>query len=334
MRAISRCALQVGACLVAAVPIAPVMAQRHSPAPSSETTIEAPGPQGPLSGTFRDAGPGAPIVLMIPGSGPTDRDGNSPYGIRAASQRLLAEGLADRRISSVRVDKRGLFGSRTAVADPNAVTIGDYAADVHGWVEVIRARTGAPCVWVLGHSEGGLVALAAAQAPEGICGLVLVAAPGRPLDTLILEQIGGNPATAPLVDAASAAIDAVKAGKDLDPETLPPAFRTLFARPIQPYLRDMFAQDPAALAHAYTGPILIVQGGRDIQVRAADANALHAAAVRSRLLLIPTMNHVLKTVDSDDRGANVAAYADPDLPLAPGVVDGIAGFIDEKANRQ
>ena len=67
-----------------------------------------------------------------------------------------------------------MFGSKAAVADPNKVTIGDYATDTHNWVAAIRERTGARCVWVLGHSEGALVALAAAQQPDGICGIIIV----------------------------------------------------------------------------------------------------------------------------------------------------------------
>ena len=80
------------------------------------------------------------MVLIIPGSGPTDRDGNNPLGVTAAPYRLLAEALAAKGVSSVRIDKRGMFGSKAAVADPNTVTIGDYAADTHDWVEAIRDK--------------------------------------------------------------------------------------------------------------------------------------------------------------------------------------------------
>ena len=66
-----------------------------------------------------------PGVVLVSGSGPTDRDGNSPAGIRASTYRLLAQGLAARGIHSVRIDKRGMFGSRAAAADANAVTIAD-----------------------------------------------------------------------------------------------------------------------------------------------------------------------------------------------------------------
>jgi len=179
--------------------------------------IQAPGPQGPLAGTLLTPGkPNAPVVLIIPGSGPTNRDGNNPMGLKGATYKLVAEGLAARGIASVRIDKRGMFGSRAAIADPNAVTIGDYAADIHAWAAAIRKQTGARCVWVLGHSEGGLVALAAGQQPEGICGLLLVSAAGRPLGTVIRAQLRANPANAPVLAQAEAALDSLEAGKHVD----------------------------------------------------------------------------------------------------------------------
>ena len=74
--------------------------------------VTAPGPEGPLAGTFVDAGKTAPVVLIIPGSGPTDRDGNNPMGITAAPYRMLAEALATKGVSTVRIDKRGLSGAK------------------------------------------------------------------------------------------------------------------------------------------------------------------------------------------------------------------------------
>ena len=132
------------------------------PVAAQGVEIETAGPAGLLKGTFlAAAAPDAPVLLIIPGSGPTDRDGNSPLGVKAASYRLLAEALAARGVSSARVDKRGMFGS-AAAGDPNKATVGGYAADIRSWVKALRGRTGARCIWVLGHSEGALMTLAAA----------------------------------------------------------------------------------------------------------------------------------------------------------------------------
>ncbi|MFL9841383.1 alpha/beta fold hydrolase [Sphingomonas sp. ST-64] len=289
--------------------------------------IEAPGPQGALAGTLLDAGKGAPVVLIVPGSGPTDRDGNSPMGVTAGYLRQLAEGLAAKGITSARVDKRGMFGSRAAVSDPNSATIAGYADDVVAWTRVLKARAGTQCVWVAGHSEGALVALAAGQRDADICGLILIAGPGRKLGTIMREQFRANPANAPFLDSLLGMMDALEAGRTVAADALPPAIAPYFPPGVQTYLIDVLKQDPAALAKAYGGPMLIVRGGRDVQVAQADADALRAAAPKADYVALPMMNHVLKAVDSEDRAANLATYADASRPLAPGLVDAVAAFV-------
>lgn len=154
----------------------------------ASANVTIPGPTGALAGTFLDPGKQAPAIILIPGSGPTDRDGDNVMGVSGGIYRQLAEQLAANGVATLRIDKRGMFGSKAAIADANAVTIADYAADVHGWATFLRKR-GRSCVWLAGHSEGGLVALAAAGRQAGICGLILLAAPGRPLGTILRAQL-------------------------------------------------------------------------------------------------------------------------------------------------
>jgi len=293
--------------------------------------MTTPGPNGDLAGTLVDAGKGSPVVLIIPGSGPTDRDGNNPLGVKAAPYRLLAEALAAKGVSTLRADKRGMFGSKAAIADANDVRIADYATDALKWVDALRKRTGAKCVWLLGHSEGAIVALAAGQQPQGVCGLILVAGPGRKLGAILREQLQANPANAPLLPQAMSALDSLEAGKTVDTTAMPAALMPLFNAKVQPFLIDLLAQDPAKLAAATRLPMLIVRGGKDIQVAAADLAALDAARPDAVVLSPPNMNHVLKDVAVDERASNLATYADPDLPIDPILVDAIAEFV--KARR-
>jgi uncharacterized protein len=293
-----------------------------------ETLIEARGPMGPLKGTMLAPAAGmGPVVLIIPGSGPTDRDGNNPGGVLAAPYRLLAEGLVAHGVTTVRVDKRGMFGSVSATTDANAVTIADYVTDVHAWTTVIRQRTRASCIWLLGHSEGGLVAMAAANNQQDVCGLILVSAAGRPMGEVIRDQITANPANAPLLGQALPAIDALEAGKHVDTANMPPALLRLFRPQVQGFLISAFSYDPSHLLMDYPKPVLILQGQRDLQVHEADARILKEADPQATLVLLNDVNHVLKSVASDDRRTNIAAYSDASLPLAPGVLVAIDDFL-------
>ncbi len=173
------------------------------------------GVAAPLAGTLEgELAPGELAILIIPGSGPTDRDGNNPLGVNAQSYKLLAEALASRGIASVRIDKRGMFASADAIPDPNQIRVADYVTDTEAWADAITARTGAECTWLLGHSEGTLVAMAAAAAaPELYCGLLLVAPVGRPLGVTLREQLRGNPANAPLMPQIETILAALERGE-------------------------------------------------------------------------------------------------------------------------
>jgi pimeloyl-ACP methyl ester carboxylesterase len=298
---------------------------------SNEVFLEAPGPQGPLKGTLlAPAAAGthiAPLVLIIPGSGPTDRDSNSTLGVKAATYRLLAEALAAKGVSSLRIDKRGMFASGSAIPDANRVTISDYADDLRAWVSVAKAHTGLSCVWVLGHSEGGLVALAAAQQPQDLCGLILVAALGRPLGEVLREQLKVNPANAPLLKDAEGAIAMLERGERVDVAAMHPALQRLFAPGVQQFLISTMKLSPAALIGAYQGPVLVVQGGKDLQVSVEDARRLGQANARAKVVIFNDVNHVLKAVAGNALAANYATYANPTLPLAPEVADVIVDFV-------
>lgn len=304
---------------------------------SLQEEMTAAGQTGPLAGTLTLPESGAPlstdlpVFLIVPGSGPTDRDGNSPLGIVAAPYRLLAEALAERGYASVRIDKRGMFGSAGATSDPNDVTIASYGDDLLAWTEAIQERLpatdGARCVIPIGHSEGGLVALAAMARLPDACGLILIATAGRPLDEVIREQLRANPANAPFLEEADAALATLMRGERVDAGAMSAPLRPLFAPEVQGFLIDALSYDPIELAAQVEVPMLVVQGTRDLQVGEADARILADAAPNATLALVSDINHVLKVVTSDDPLANLATYADPNLPIAPAVLEAVTHFL-------
>tara|TARA_R110002124_G_scaffold25141_34_gene91307 strand:- start:1381 stop:2313 length:933 start_codon:yes stop_codon:yes gene_type:complete len=293
-----------------------------------ETAVVLPAQPAPLHGTLlAPDGPARAVAVILPGSGPTDRDGNSPqFGISAQPYRLLARGLADRGIATVRIDKRGIGESAVAGPAEADLRFTTYAQDARAWAAEAAARAGRPCAWLIGHSEGALVALAAADDhADSICGLVLLSGAGRPAGVVLREQLARGLAE-PMKTEAFDILSELEAGRAV--ADTPPGLASLFRPSVQPYLMSWLPLDPAALIAAWDGPVLIGQGTTDIQVTVVDAETMATARPDARLVLWEGVNHVLKTAPAE-RAANVATYADPDLPLAPGIVEDVADFILE-----
>lgn len=289
------------------------------------TPVVLPSEPAPLHGTLlTPEGPTRAVAVILPGSGPTDRDGNSPGGLVASTYRLLAEGLAEHGVATVRIDKRGVGASAFAAIAEQDLTFQTYADDAREWAAEAARLTGRPCVWLIGHSEGSQVALAAAQdGNESVCGLVLLAGAGRPAGVILRDQFRAGLPEA-LQAPAFAALEELEAGRTVT--DAPPELAALFRPSVQPYLISWISLDPVELIRAYEGPVMIGHGSTDIQVGMVDANALSAARPTAHLVIWEGVNHVLKLAPAD-RAANIAVYGDPDLPLAPGVVDDVAGFI-------
>ena len=289
--------------------------------------VVLPSEPAPLHGTLlTPEGPTRAIAVILPGSGPTDRDGNSPGGLVASTYRLLAEGLAEQGVATVRIDKRGVAGSAAAAVAEQDLTFQTYIDDARAWAAEAARVTGRPCVWLIGHSEGSQIALAAAQdGNESVCGLVLLAGAGRPAGVVLREQFQAGLPPA-LLAPAFAALDELEAG--LTVTDAPPELAALFRPSVQPYLISWIGLDPVDLIEDYAGPVMIGHGSTDIQVGMVDARALSAARPTARLVVWEGVNHVLKVAPAD-RAANIAVYSDPNLPLAPGVVEDVAAFILE-----
>jgi pimeloyl-ACP methyl ester carboxylesterase len=265
---------------------------------------------------------GVPVVLMIAGSGPTDRDGNSPLGVHSDTYRMVASELAARGVASVRYDKRSTGASGRDSA-PEALVLADFVDDALAWIQLIRKQPEFGKLTLLGHSEGGLIAaLAAERAP--VDALVLLASPGRPLGTLVRSQLARQ-APPPLLGDYDRITRALRAKQPIDP--VPEPLAGLF----NPGARNFFASamdlEPAAeLKKVRTGRLTIVQGSTDLQISTEDAKSLAAARPDGHLTLIPDMNHVLKSETS--LAGPQLSYADPSRPLAPGLVDAVdAGIV-------
>lgn len=263
-----------------------------------------------------------PVVLIISGSGPTDRDGNNPGG-RNDYLRRLALLLAANDIASVRYDKRGVASGLPLAPDERSLNVESYVADAVAWGQKLRKDPRFGKLIILGHSEGALVAsLAAPQA--GAQAMISLAGSGRPIDVVLREQLQAR-IPAPLLPRSEQLITSLKAGH-LDTD-VPEPLKVVFRPSVQPYLISLFRQDPAKAYAALNMPVLIVQGRNDIQVGVKDAEALKAAQPKAELALIDGMNHVLRIVPMDMK-AQAASYHNPNLPLADALGKRLVGFVD------
>ena len=300
----------------------------HTPAPqaaskSEPLAIDTPG--GKLHGTIELPARGAapyPVVLIIAGSGPTDRNGNSA-ALPGANNSLkyLAEGLAAEGVASLRFDKRGVAESVMAAKSESELRFDTYIEDAVLWGQRLRADKRFGPLVVAGHSEGSLVGMVAAQR-LGADGFVSIAGAGRRIDVIILEQV--KPQFTPEQYAkAEAGLKSLAEGK-----TIPdmPANDILFRPSVQPYLISWLKYDPRAEAAKLGMPTLIAQGTHDFQVKVEDAKALAAAKPDARLLLVEGMNHVLKETPAEPR-QQIASYSDPALPVAPKFLAEVVAFV-------
>ena len=259
-----------------------------------------------------------PVVLLIAGSGSTDHDGNGPQ-IKPATLKKLSEQLVARKIATLRYDKRGAGGWKPEFGRPEDFRFKDYVEDAAALVDYLRSSGKFSKVILVGHSEGGLVAILTTR-QVAVDRLVLLATAARRQGDLLKAQLEKTLAPdvyKPMADA----IDAIMSGQIVDPLprglSIPPA--------MQPGIASAFTEDPVVPLKLIDQPTLIVGGGRDRQVARLDFLALSTASPAAKTLWLPDMNHVL--VDVADEADDLAAYNQAERALDPAMIDAVAAFV-------
>lgn len=252
-----------------------------------------------------------PVVLIIPGSGPTDRDGNNPDGAHTDNLKQLALVLAKNRIASVRYDKRGVAASQPATPDERDLSVERYVADTVAWSQKLKADPRFGQLILLGHSEGALIASLAAEA-SGASAVISVAGSGRPIDEVFRMQLADQ-VPSRYNQRILQILDSLKAGRTTTSIPLP--LQDVLRPSVQPYLISLFRQDPAAAFAKVKVPALIVQGTHDFQVDVSNAERLKAAKPDAELALIQGMNHMLR-IAPQAASQQRDSYLNPKLPQA------------------
>jgi pimeloyl-ACP methyl ester carboxylesterase len=270
-----------------------------------------------------------PAALIIAGSGPTDRDGNSAaLPGQNNSLRLLAEALAEHGIASVRYDKRGIGESAPGAPQEADLRFDTYVDDAAAWVQRLREDSRFSTVSIIGHSEGSLIGMVAAQRTP-VDAFVSIAGVARPAFELLREQLLPQ-LPRELWEASERILNSLVIG-ELAGE-VPPALFALYRPSDQPYLISWFRYNPVEEIAQLDVPVLIVHGTTDIQVSTEDAQRLHLARPDAELAVIEGMNHILKSVSLDPIQQQ-ASYSDPMLPVAPDLIERVSAFLQSLGAR-
>jgi pimeloyl-ACP methyl ester carboxylesterase len=249
-----------------------------------------------------------PAVVLLGGSGPTDRD-EVVFGIPILGQ--IAGALADAGFMVLRYDKRGI-GQSGGRAE--AATLADFTDDVRAAVKWLSDRKDVDDkrIAVVGHSEGGAVALMAAAKDKRIAAVGVIGASGVTGSELVLEEqqhiLNRSTMSAEekqaKVDLQKRIHEAVLTGKGWD--QVPTAMRQQVDNP---EFQSLLLNDPAKVMPDVKQPLLIVQGELDTQVAPANADKLEALAKKRKnsppveVVKVPGMNHLLipaKTGEVDE----------------------------------
>ena len=259
------------------------------------------------------------LVILIAGSGPTNRSGNQ-VGIQNNSLKFLAEGLAKNGFAVFSYDKRIFAQMINKTMDEKTLSFEDFIKDAKDVVTYFKSQKKYAKIIIAGHSEGSLIGMVAAK--ENVDGFVSLAGAGRPVDEDISEQYAKRYPT--LKDAVDKDLALLKEGKTFENKN--PLLASLFRESVQPYMISWIKYNPQDEIKKLSIPILIINGTKDIQVPPSDAELLHKANPKSTLKIIENMNHIFKEIKIDDD--NIKSYSDPKLPVIPELIAVMTSFIN------
>ncbi|MEZ9527077.1 alpha/beta hydrolase [Enterovibrio norvegicus] len=269
---------------------------------------------GLISGTLvtHEEALNSAVSIIIAGSGPTDRNGNQE-GLRNDSLEKISTSLLRHQYASFRFDKRGVGKSCFPSLLESDLTIDTYVKDIHSIIQTLSDEYGFRTFNLIGHSEGGLIALLVAQT-ACINSLVLIATPALSFAENLIKQYQLR---APqFTEDVETILEAIKQGKAIQCgcEHLSLVFRPS----VIPYIKSCYFIDPLAIASTLSRPIHVIQGDNDIQVEAMNGMMFEEVLGKSfvRLTMCKGMNHVLVR-SFKDHDQNIHTYNDPTQPIHP-----------------
>jgi len=262
-----------------------------------------------------------PLMIIIPGSGANDRDGNQ-VGSKANSLRFLAEELGNHQIATYRYDKSAIALLKKKDFKEEDITFDDFIDDAVAVIDYFKDKKQFFKIIFVGHSQGSLVGMIASKSRADA--YISIAGAGRPIDQVLTEQILLQ---SPMFkDDLKKTFDLMRLGK-ID-ENFNPMLISIFRKSLQPFWISWMKYNPQEELKKLEVPVLIINGTNDIQVPVSDAELLHQSNDTSQLEVIEHMNHVFKEVKGG-RNENIAAYNNSELPIMEELITVITKFVTQ-----
>ena len=259
------------------------------------------------------------LVILIAGSGLTDRDGNQK-GLTNNSLKYVSEALAKNDIAVFSYDKRIIAQMKSKTVNEAALTFDDFITDATSVLLFFKNKKKYNKIIIAGHSEGSLIGMIAAN--EKADAFISLAGAGRTIDAVLVDQITKQ---APfLKEETQKNLDILKSGKTFELKN--PMLASIFRESIQSYMISWIQYNPQIEIAKLQMPVLIVNGTKDLQVAVSEAELLKKAKPEAELVLIENMNHIFKVINGDD-AENMKSYSNPDIPIATKLTSTITTFV-------
>ena len=259
------------------------------------------------------------LVIIIAGSGPTDRDGNQNF-LKGNSLKKLAQGLSEKKIATFRYDKRIVKQIRKGNVDKDMM-FDDFVTDAKSVLTYFKDTNKYNKIYIAGHSQGSLVGMLAAK--NNADGFISLAGAGQSIDKVIIAQVEK---TAPMfLEDTKRVFKVLEEGKTTT--DFPPALASIFNIDIQPFIANWMSYNPQIEIKELNMPILIINGTKDLQVTEAEAKLLKEATPKAELVIIDKMNHILVPIEGDNL-ENSKSYNETARKLAPELIEAIVEFVN------
>jgi pimeloyl-ACP methyl ester carboxylesterase len=273
--------------------------------------------------TQDDVSSATPLVILIAGSGPTDRNGNNAQ-MTNNSLKMLSDMLVENGYACLRYDKRAIGESKLDNFDQRKMNFDYFVSDASEWVNKYAADVRFNQIILAGHSQGSLVAMLAAKDNENVDAVISLAGAGQPIQEILKKQLKSQ-LSVQLQGVVFAKLDTLAMGDTL--QVTPTYLHSIMHPAIQNFMISWMKYDPAKVIGELKVPILIINGSTDIQVDIEEAKFLSEGNPEAKLKIIKKMNHVLKFIKSKDLEPQLEVYENPELPLHEKLTKELLAFL-------